>query len=242
MAALNLHAMAAKSDTSVDPRTDVIEVRRLSKHYDDVAALSDVSFLIRENEILGIIGPNGSGKTTLMECLAGFIAPDSGQVRLRGQQLPLSRRREILFYLPDGIAPFGDLTVGRVLSIQARLHGRPASVLGSVVEALTLAPVWHKPVTALSKGYRRRLLLALALVAPQRVLLLDEPFDGFDLRQTLAVVKLLREVVLADAERICDRFLLLGAGRVLACGSLDSLCEQAGAARRSLEEVFLALT
>lgn len=231
----------------------LLSVTGLSLAYGDVLALDTVGFDLFEGEILGLIGPNGAGKTTLMACLAGCIAPDSGDIRLRGQPLRLSRRREVLFYLPDGIAPFGDLSVGRVLAAQARLHGQPGSILGFVVDGLALAPVWEKPVVALSKGYRRRLLLALALVTPQPVLLLDEPFDGFDLRQTLEAVALLREVArhrtlilsihqLADAERICDRFLLLDAGRVLACGGLDALREIAGATNGRLEEVFLALT
>ena len=231
----------------------LLSVAGLRLAYGDVQALDGVGFELIEGEILGLIGPNGAGKTTLLECLAGFVAPNAGEVRLRGQALPLARRREQLFYLPDGITPFGDLSVGRVLTAYGRLHGQPRALLASLVEGLDLAPVWRKTVAALSKGYRRRLLLALGLLAPQPILLLDEPFDGFDLRQTLAVVELLREVArrrtlllsihqLADAERICDRFLLLAEGRSLACGSLAALRERSGAPGARLEEVFLALT
>ena len=118
---------------------------------------------------------------------------------------------------------------------------------------LELAPVLAKRVAELSKGYRRRLLLALALLTPQPILILDEPFDGFDLRQTLHVMDLLREVAseralilsihqLKDAERICDRLLLLDAGRRLGLGALADLAAQAGATHADLEEVFLGLT
>jgi ABC-2 type transport system ATP-binding protein len=108
-----------------------------------------------------------------------------------------------------------------------------------------------KTVTSLSKGFRRRLLLLIGLLSPQPLLLLDEPFDGFDLRQTLGVMELLRETLsgrtlllsihqLTEAEKICDRFILLNTGSVAASGSLNQLREQAGLTTGGLEEVFLA--
>ena len=121
------------------------------------------------------------------------------------------------------------------------------------MQRLELVPVLGKRVAELSKGYRRRLLLALALLTPQPILILDEPFDGFDLRQTLHVMDLLREVAaeralilsihqLKDAERICDRLLLLDAGRRLGFGTLAELAAQSGSQSGDLEEVFLGLT
>jgi ABC-2 type transport system ATP-binding protein len=232
----------------------VIEVSGLTKRYADVAVLSNVSFSVRENEILGIIGPNGAGKTTLLECLAGLLPQDGGEVRWQGGPLPAARRKKALFYLPDGVLPDNDQPSGGVLAFYREVFGASAAREREVVTQLTLGPVLTKRVDALSKGYRRRLLLAIALLAPQPLLLLDEPFDGFDLRQTLSVMALLRELAqsrrtlllsihqLADAERICDRLLLLDDGRALGIGTLGELRELAGGNAHSLEEVFLALT
>ncbi len=230
-----------------------LSARGLSKRFDGYAALAEVDFDLAPGEILGIIGPNGAGKTTLMECVAGLLAADAGEVLLDGQPLPPARRREALFYLPDGVAPWSDQPVWRVTGLFREMFGQPRDIETTVVRRIELVPVLRKRVMELSKGYRRRLLLALALITPQPVLILDEPFDGFDLRQTLHVMALLREVAaeralilsihqLKDAERICDRLLLLAAGRRLGFGPLAELAAQAGAAKPDLEEVFLGLT
>ncbi|MBK5964570.1 ABC transporter [Thiocystis minor] len=231
----------------------LLSVRGISKGYGEALVLDDVDFDLSHGEILGIIGPNGAGKTTLMECLVGLLAADGGDVSLGGTPIPVKRRREAMFYLPDGIAPWSDQPVWRVTGLFRELHGFPLDREARVLRWLELTPVMAKRVDALSKGYRRRLLLALALLTPQPILILDEPFDGFDLRQTLHVMDLLREVAaeralilsihqLKDAERICDRLLLLDAGRRLGLGTLAELAELASAGKADLEEVFLGLT
>lgn len=231
----------------------LLGVRGLAKRYGEATVLAGVDFDLLPGEILGIIGPNGAGKTTFMECLAGLLPADAGEVRLAGALLPRERRRDALFYLPDGIAPWSDQPVWRATGLFRELHGLPPQHEATVIGRLELAPVLAKRVMELSKGYRRRLLLALALLTPQPILILDEPFDGFDLRQTLQVMALLREVAaeralilsihqLKDAERICDRLLLLDGGRRLGFGTLAELANQAGAGKTDLEEVFLGLT
>ena len=231
----------------------LLSVRGISKRYGEATVLDDVGFDLSPGEILGIIGPNGAGKTTLMECLVGLLPADGGEVRLHGEPLPATHRREAMFYLPDGIAPWSDQPVWRATGLFRELHGLGAEREATVVRRLELKPVLAKRVSELSKGYRRRLLLALALLTPQPILILDEPFDGFDLRQTLHVMDLLREVAaeralilsihqLKDAERICDRLLLLDAGRRLGFGTLAELAAQSGSQSGDLEEVFLGLT
>jgi len=231
-----------------------MEVAALGKRYCDQHALVDVSFDIRAGEVLGLIGPNGAGKTTLLEAVAGLLPADAGHVLWSGRALPLARRREVVFYLPDGLRPWDDQYAVRVVEFVAAAYGRSRSDVAAAVHTVGLVPVLGKRVSALSKGYARRLMLALALITPHPVLLLDEPFDGFDLRQTrdmMAVVRRLaaegRALVLAihqltDAERICDRFVLLQDGRVRGVGALDALRAQASIANGSLEDVFLALT
>ncbi len=243
------------ASTSEQARDQVLlRVESISKQYGDQAVLTDVSFDIQAREILGIIGPNGAGKTTLLEAVTGILPIEKGDVRWLGKPLPPSRRREAIFYLPDGVRPYQEQSVTRVLSFFAGVYRRSTDEIANAIDSVGLTPVLHKRVYALSKGYGRRLMLALGLLAPHSLLLMDEPFDGFDLRQTREIVNLLRaEAVegrtfvlaihqLADAERVCDRFILLAGGRVRGIGTLGDLRARTGISDGSLEDVFLAFT
>jgi len=244
------HAAAAPAGAF----TALLDVRGLTKRYGEQAALDDVSFDIRAGEVLGLIGPNGAGKTTMFEVLAGVATADAGEVSTRGQPLPQVRRAELLFYLPDAIRPYPEQPALRVLEFIAGVYARTPSDIADAAAAVGLDPVLAKRVSALSKGYSRRLMLALGLLTPHPLLLMDEPFDGLDLRQTAEVARLLRRIAgegrtlmlaihqLTDAARVCDRFVLLATGRVVAIGTLDELRTQCGRADGSLEEIFLALT
>src|SRR5262249_36875766 len=170
------------------PAPVLMQVEGLAKRYGDQRALSDISFAVHAGEVLGLIGPNGAGKSTLMETIAGVLAVDAGHVLWRGTPLPLPRRREFLFYLPDGVRPWEEQHVARVTKLFAAIYGRPDSVVAETIRALGLAPVLRKRIADLAKGYGRRLLLALALLTPHPLVLMDEPFDGFDLRQTRDVM------------------------------------------------------
>ena len=229
-----------------------LQTNSISKRFADYQVLSDISFTVHPGEILGIIGPNGAGKTTLMECLTGLLHMDSGEIHWQQQPVSPLQANRFMFYLPDGILPYGEHGVGRVATFFQQLFGAETEQLQQLFERLELRPMLAKQVHSLSKGYRRRLLLLIGLLSPQPLLLLDEPFDGFDLRQTLAVMELLRENLagrslllsihqLSEAEKICDRFLLLNRGSVAAIGSLARLQQQAGVHKGGLEEVFLAL-
>jgi ABC-2 type transport system ATP-binding protein len=232
----------------------LLRAESITKQYADQAVLADVAFDIQAGEIIGIIGPNGAGKTTLLEVLAGILPADTNHVQWLGRPLPPSRRREAMFYLPDGVRPYQDQPVIRVLSFFAGVYRTPADEITGTIEALGLTSVLQKRVHSLSKGYARRLLLALGLLTPQPLLLMDEPFDGFDLRQVREIVGLLRgeavrgrTLVLAihqlmDAERVCDRFILLAGGRVRGVGTLNDLRARSGNPTGGLEDIFLALT
>ena len=217
-------------------------------------ALRGASFSIRAGEVLGLVGPNGSGKTTLLECLSGLLAADGGRVVRDGRPLAASERRTALFYMPDGIFPWPDQSVAWTLGFSAALQGASRTDVATITGALELSPLASRRVGALSKGQRKRVLIALALLTPQPVLLLDEPFDGLDLRQIREVSPLLRRVAKAgralllsihqlhDAARVCDRLVLLSDGRVVGEGTLDELRARAGRPGADVEEVFLALT
>ena len=232
----------------------LLQVTALTKSYVDQIALADIALTIKAGEILGIIGPNGAGKTTLLEALAGVLPTDAADLRWRGEPLPPARRRDVLFYLPDGLRPYDDQPVARVLAFFAGVYRCSPAHLAGVVASVGLAPALTKRVRALSKGYSRRLMLAIALLTPQPLLLMDEPFDGFDLKQTREIMGVLRRsaaegrtLVLAihqlpDAERVCDRFVLLTDGRVRGVGTLGDLRMCTHLPTGSLEEIFLALT
>jgi len=232
----------------------LLGVDSISKQYVDQLVLADVSFDIQAGEVIGIIGPNGAGKTTLLEAVAGILPIDKSDVRWRGRPLPPSHRREAMFYLPDGVRPYQDQPVTRVLAFFADVYRRSTNDVEDTVELVGLTPVLHKRVQSLSKGYGRRLMLALGLLTPHPLLLMDEPFDGFDLRQSRDIVGVLRReaakgrtLVLAihqlmDAERVCDRFILLADGRVRGTGTLNDLRVRTGLTSGGLEDIFLALT
>jgi ABC-2 type transport system ATP-binding protein len=242
--------MAANSPTQGQP---LLEVEGINKRFGDSVALANVSFSIREKEIVGVIGPNGAGKTTLLECIAGLLSSDSGTVAWQKRALRRSHRKNYLFYLPDGILPDGEQSVRAILKFYGDVFALEAPQVQEIVSQLSLEEVLGKSAHALSKGYRKRLLLAIALICPRPLLVLDEPFDGLDLLQTRHVMNLLRQTTrrgrtlllsihqLRDAERVCDRLLLLSNGQALGYGTMDELREESGCPNASLEDVFLAL-
>jgi ABC-2 type transport system ATP-binding protein len=231
----------------------LLHVADLTKRYGDESAIFRVTFSVTKGEVLGIVGPNGAGKTTLLETIAGLLAADSGTIFWRGEELPPSRRRDALFYLPDGVRPYQDRFAAEVASFFAGVYRRSEAEVANRMAAVGMTAGLHKRVHGLSKGYNRRLLLALGLLTPHDLLLMDEPFDGFDLRQTRDIIGVLRKEAaggrtfilaihqLADAERVCDRFILLAGGRLRGVGTLGELRAQAALPTGSLEDVFLAL-
>ncbi|HFD88036.1 MAG TPA: ABC transporter ATP-binding protein [Gammaproteobacteria bacterium] len=238
--------------SSTSRELEIFRCEGVSKHFAHTQVLSDIGFSVYAGEILGIIGPNGAGKTTLMECLTGLLPCDTHALFWRQQPILPRLTKEFLYYLPDGIQPYPDQIVETVLRFFQRLYAADIAQYNVLISRLELRPILRKVIHSLSKGYRRRLLLAIGLLSRQPLLMLDEPFDGFDLRQTLGVMNLLRETLadrtlllsihqLSEAEKICDRFLLLSEGRVAAIGSLKQLREQTGLHGGGLEEVFLAI-
>jgi ABC-2 type transport system ATP-binding protein len=237
----------------------LFEVQKLSKSFGGIKALSDVNFHVRAGEVLGLIGPNGAGKTTLFECMAGVLPCDGGVLRANSRDIPRARRSTVLFYVPDSIAPWGDQPLRWVLDYTAGFFGGRQEIRDEVVGQLDLERLLRQPISALSKGQRKRALLAIGLLTPQPALLIDEPFDGLDLRQTREVASLLRTHAargrtlflsihqIGDAARFCDRFILLSDGRVRGEGAVPELACQAALHQPTgtvtdLEEIFLALT
>jgi ABC-2 type transport system ATP-binding protein len=243
-------------------------------HY---TAVQDATLAVMPGEFVAVVGPNGSGKTTLFECLGGVLPLDGGTVLQNGRPLTPLDRASALFYLPDGIAPWPSQTVRWALNfVQQFFQGSatspsknvrypaprqaqwPAPSREEVIEQLDLEPILDAVIGTLSKGQRKRALLAIGLLIPRPILLADEPFEGLDLRQSRDVARTLRSHAaggrtmflsihqIGDAARVCDRFVLLSGGRVCGEGTLPELSSLAAArgatAGDDLEEVFLALT
>ena len=233
----------------------MLHVSNLTKRYGHLTALSEVSFSIRPGEVLGLIGPNGSGKTTLFECLGGVLPAGGGSVSENGRPLTAEERKARIFYLPDAIAPWPAQTVRWALDFIAGFFqvSDTSDTSDTVIRQLALESLLDSRIGTLSKGQRKRALLAIGLLTPQPILLADEPFDGLDLRQTRDVAQTLRAHSAAgrtmflsihqinDAARVCDRFVLLSGGRVCGEGTIDELSATAHK-RGDLEEIFLALT
>ena len=234
--------------------SDLLTVKGVTKRFGDRLALNDVSFSVQQREVLGLIGPNGAGKTTLFECLAGLIPANSGTITFQEKTLPVTRRKEALFYLPDGILPWAEQTVSWALRFFEKVYRTSKTKLSELIEPLRLEEIMEARLASLSKGERKRMLLALGLLTPHQLLLLDEPFDGLDLRQTRDVMTLLKDHTangrtlmlsihqLVDAGRVCDRLVLLSAGSVVGEGTIPELRAQAKLPDGGVEEIFLALT
>ncbi|HRF57442.1 MAG TPA: ABC transporter ATP-binding protein [Campylobacterales bacterium] len=231
----------------------LLEVCGLNKKFADTQVLSNINFSIFKGEIVGLIGPNGAGKTTMLESMCGLQPTDGGEVFFEGRKLPPWQLSQAIFYVPDGITPYPEHTLGSLIKFFSQVYGIANENVEKVITALELQAMLGRPIVQLSKGWRRRLLLAIGLITPQPLLIMDEPFDGLDLRQTRAVMQNLKEFAaagrslllsihqLTDAQRICDRFVLLSNGQILGEGTLEDLRIKSNI-DGSLEEVFLELS
>ena len=238
----------------------MLQATNLTKRYGRLTALNDVSFSVREGEVLGLIGPNGSGKTTLFECLGGVLPLDGGAIVRDGQPLTDRERAAMVFYLPDAIAPWPAQSVRWAIDYTLGLFKGRAGLRDEVIGRLDIQPFVDQAIGSLSKGQRKRALLAIGLLMPHPVLMADEPFEGLDLRQSREVAQTLRSYAsegrtmflsihqITDASRVCDRFVLLSGGRARGEGTRQELAALAASRPGSpatgddLEEVFLALT
>jgi len=211
----------------------MIKTEHLSKRYDSLVAVDDVSFQVEPGEVLGFLGPNGAGKTTTMRMLAGFVTPSGGRASICGHDIetdPLGAKGS-LGYLPEGAPTYGEMSVRRFLQFIAdlrRLDGdRRRTRLEHVIERLQLAEVLDQSIETLSKGFRRRVGLAQAIVHDPPVLILDEPTDGLDPNQKHEVRTLISEMsrdkiivisthILEEVEAVCSRAIIIARGRIVA--------------------------
>ena len=211
----------------------MIKTEHLSKRYKALTAVDDVSFQVGPGEVLGFLGPNGAGKTTTMRMLAGFIAPTAGTASICGHDIqtdPLAAKAS-LGYLPEGAPSYGEMTVRGFLDFIAELRhlegARRQSRLDHVIGRLQLEKVLDQTIETLSKGFRRRVGLAQAMISDPPVLILDEPTDGLDPNQKQEVRVLINEMakdkiivisthILEEVEAVCTRAIIIARGRIVA--------------------------
>jgi ABC-2 type transport system ATP-binding protein len=211
----------------------MIKTEQLTKRYPTLTAVDGVTFQVSPGEVLGFLGPNGAGKTTTMRMLAGFIAPTSGTASICGHDVleaPL-QAKAALGYLPEGAPLYGEMSVRGFLNFIADLRGldgeRRSSRLAHVIEHLQLGGVLGQNIDTLSKGFRRRVGLAQAIVHDPPVLILDEPTDGLDPNQKQEVRTLIEEMarnkiivisthILEEVQAVCTRAIIIARGRIVA--------------------------
>lgn len=218
----------------------LIDIQGLKKHFGAIAAVDGVSLTVSRGEVMGFLGPNGAGKTTTMRMITGFLRPDAGTAIVVGKDVsrePIQIKRTI-GYLPEGAPLYGDMTPASFLAFVADVRGvrggDRAGRLDRVRELLHLGPVWLQPIDTLSKGFKRRVGLAQAILLDPEVLILDEPTDGLDPNQKYEVRALLKEMaankaiiisthILEEVEAVCSRAVIIARGRVVADETPESL-------------------
>jgi ABC-2 type transport system ATP-binding protein len=211
----------------------LLAIEGLSKRYGAIKAVDGIDFSVGRGEMLGFLGPNGAGKSTTMRMIAGYLPPDRGKVSVCGfdvlrQPLEVKRR---LGYLPEGAPTYGEMTPSAIMSFVAdvrRFSGADKRRrIQAMIERLHLETVLHQPIETLSKGFKRRVGLALALLHEPDVLILDEPTDGLDPNQKHEVRTLLAELatdrviiisthILEEVEALCSRAIIIAKGRIVA--------------------------
>jgi ABC-2 type transport system ATP-binding protein len=234
----------------------MIKSQNLTKLYDGLLAVDDLTFSVEPGEVLGFLGPNGAGKSTTMRMLAGFITPTSGTGSICGHDITtdaLAAKAE-LGYLPEGAPHYGEMSVRSFLEFIAdlrRLQGAHRKArLDYVIGRLELEPVIVQTIDTLSKGFKRRVGLAQAIIHDPKVLILDEPTDGLDPLQKHQVRTLIGEIarektivisthILEEVDAVCTRAIIIARGKLVADDTPAGLKSRAPSGR--LEDVFRAV-
>lgn len=211
----------------------MIETSRLTKQYGTFTAVDDVSFKVEPGQVLGFLGPNGAGKSTTMKMIAGFLTPTSGSVKVCGHDVdsqPIEAKRSI-GYLPEGAPSYGDMTPKAFLEFVADIRGLSGEHrrrrLDDVIQRLHLDKVLEQSIETLSKGFKRRVGLAQAILHDPPALILDEPTDGLDPNQKHEVRTLINAMakdkiivisthILEEVHAVCNRAIVIAAGKLLA--------------------------
>ena len=218
----------------------MINVSQLTKRFGNQTVVDNLTFSVERGEVLGFLGPNGAGKSTTMKMISGFLKPDHGSVEIEGIDIeanPIEAKSK-LGYLPEGIPLYGDMPVHSFLIFAARIRGLSGSNLtqqiASVVSDVQIEEVLTQPIFTLSKGFKRRVGLALALLHDPGVLVLDEPTDGLDPNQKEQVRTLIEKIsenkviilsthILDEVDSVCSRVIIIDKGQIIVDQTPESL-------------------
>jgi len=218
----------------------LIEAEGLRKVFGEITAVDGISLKVKKGEVLGFLGPNGAGKSTTMKMITGFLEPDAGRAKLCGidvQESPKAAKRQ-LGYLPEGAPAYGEMSPQAFLRFIAEIRGITGNdIKGRVAAAVSragLGSVLDQRIETLSKGYKRRVGIAQAIIHDPAVLIMDEPTDGLDPNQKHHVRELIREMaaekaiivsthILEEVEAVCTRAVIINKGRIVADGTADEL-------------------
>ena len=218
----------------------MIRIDNLTKSFGPFTAVNGLSFSVAPGEVLGFLGPNGAGKSTTMKMITGFLAPTSGKVTVFNHdatEQPL-KAKQLIGYLPEGAPSYGDMTPRQFLKFIAQVRGFRGSELNARVQrvekALHLEAVFDQPIETLSKGFKRRVGLAQAIIHDPKVLILDEPTDGLDPNQKQEVRNLIANLskdkivivsthILEEVSAVCTRAIIIAGGKILADGTPQEL-------------------
>lgn len=235
----------------------MIEIKGLRKHYDTLVAVDNLSFQVAEGEVLGFLGPNGAGKSTTMKMITGFLGASCGSISICGYDIETQalEAKKIIGYLPEGAPCYGDMTVKQFLSFIADIRQIPANQkkqsIDSVIHTIELAPVLNQAIDTLSKGFKRRVGLAQAILHDPKVLILDEPTDGLDPNQKHHVRQLIQNLakdkiviisthILEEVSAICSRAIIIDHGKLIVDDTPAGLASRSSTGK--LDDVFRSLT
>lgn len=213
-----------------------IEVQHISKNYGDQKALDDVSFSVQKGEVVGFLGPNGAGKSTMMKILTSYLSSSEGEVRVNGFDVvgeSMQVKRSI-GYLPEHNPLYLDMYVREMLLFNAQIYKVPKARVEEIISQTRLTPEANKKIGELSKGYRQRVGLAIALLHNPQVLILDEPTTGLDPNQLIEIRQLIKNLgeektvllsthIMQEVEAICDRVIIINKGKIVLDSSLEDL-------------------
>ncbi len=234
----------------------MISVKQLRRTFGPIVAVDDVSFEVAKGDVLGFLGPNGAGKSTAMKMLACFLPPDSGTATVCGHDIlkdPIAVRKSV-GYLAENAPAYNEMTVGGFLNFVCdarQITGQARNkAMDRIVPLCSINSVYHQTIDTLSKGYRRRVGLAQALIHDPQVLILDEPTDGLDPNQKHEVRQLINEMaqdkciiisthILEEVELVCNRAIIIAKGRILVDSTPDDLKKEYNC---TLDEVFRKIT
>lgn len=224
----------------------MIEIKKLYKNYSSLQAVQELSLSVPKGQILGLLGPNGAGKSTTLRILTGFLEATAGEVSIGGYSIkeqPLEAKR-LIGYLPESAPLYLHMLVYDYLFFIASTRGIEKSLrdqkIHSAAERCDILDVLHRPIGELSKGYRQRVGLAMAILDDPEVLILDEPTSGLDPNQIIGIRNIIKELgkektiifsthILSEAESTCDRLVIVNKGKIVADGDADKLKKQLSA-------------